>query len=407
MAFKVPRSPRFTSVPFSRRFSKTTSAKYHDYIRVQTSDNGVMRVPLRSPQVIGVANSRGNRSHQEDFYAYATLSLNPEELRSSVKKAHGIDWDPDTVGKPFSRQAVLVGIYDGHGGSGVSQYLRQELHGLFESVDKSSIPELFHWVKEVGGYFRRFRGGALTPWINGVQNTPCLDLEARATQTFFEIDRHLSTDKMAQMCGATASVVILHSLDAPASAFFSANKLSLTVAHCGDTRVLLCSREGGRAYSMTENHHADARVESIRLRRMMGASLITDSFGEKRFMGALVNTRCLGDLYWKPFGVTPEPEIRAKLLKGSEWSSLILVSDGISSVLSDGEVVDLTRSTTSPKVAAERILSFSQELGGDDNATAIVVPLAGWGKITGPDRTKELREYRQRQAIGSERQRRM
>lgn len=83
---------------------------------------------------------------------------------------------------------------------------------------------------------------------------------------------------------------------------------------------------------------------------------------------------------------------------GHEWAYMILVSDGISSILSDDEVVDLARGAPDPRTAANRILAFSQELGGDDNATAIVVPLAGWGKITGPDKTKELREYRQRQA---------
>ncbi|KAF8634444.1 hypothetical protein AX15_000893 [Amanita polypyramis BW_CC] len=406
MALRFFRSSRTRSFSATQLISIAQSARYHDYIRVQ-SGNGIVRVPLGSPKVIGVANSRGNRSHQEDFYAYATLSLNPEELRQSVKKAHGVDWDPKNVGEPLSRQVVFIGIYDGHGGSGVSQYLRQELHGLFESMDKASIPDLFSWIKEIGGYFKRFKGGALTPWIHGVTDTPCLDLEARATQTFFEIDRHLSSDEMAQACGATASVAILHSLDAPATPFFAAKTLALTVAHCGDTRVLLCSTNGGHVCPMTENHHADAHVESIRLRRMMGAALITDSFGESRWMGALVNTRCLGDLRWKKFGVTPEPDVRTKLLNGPEWACLVLVSDGISSMLSDDEVVDLTRGALNPTAAAERIMSFSQDLGGDDNATAIVVPLAGWGKISGPDRTKDLREYRWRQAIGSERQRRM
>lgn len=88
----------------------------------------------------------------------------------------------------------------------------------------------------------------------------------------------------------------------------------------------------------------------------------------------------------------------AYIFTGSDWASIVLVSDGISSILSDEEIVDLTRGTMDPKIAAERIISFSQDLGGDDNATAIVVPLAGWGKITGPDKTKDLREYRWRQA---------
>lgn len=50
-----------------------------------------------------------------------------------------------------------------------------------------------------------------------------------------------------------------------------------------DTRVLLCSSQGD-VFPMTENHHADARVESIRLRRMMGSALIADSFGETRYL---------------------------------------------------------------------------------------------------------------------------
>ena len=50
-----------------------------------------------------------------------------------------------------------------------------------------------------------------------------------------------------------------------------------------DTRVVLTSTDGGRAKPLTENHHADARVESVRLRRMMGG-LTTDSFGEVRYV---------------------------------------------------------------------------------------------------------------------------
>jgi protein phosphatase PTC6 len=133
----------------------------------------------------------------------------------------------------------------------VAQYLRQELHGLFESVDKTNIPELYLWIKEVGGYFKRYRGGVLEPWVDGPNHDQKFDLEARATQAFFEVskshapcdtskntqsfqvDRTLSEDRDAARSGATASVALLHSLDVPATPFFSAQKLALTVAHCG------------------------------------------------------------------------------------------------------------------------------------------------------------------------------
>jgi len=72
---------------------------------------------------------------------------------------------------------------------------------------------------------------------------------------------------------------------------------------------------------MTTKHHAGTPVESTRLRRVMGSGLVTDSFGEARWMGVLENTRSLGDFKYKPFGVTSEPEVREKLLKGDPHPS--------------------------------------------------------------------------------------
>ena len=69
--------------------------------------------------------------------------------------------------------------------------------------------------------------------------------------------------------------------------------------------------------------------------------------------------------------------------------------------------MDLARNVSDPQQAASAIISFAEELGSEDNATVIVVPLAGWSRIRGPDKTKELRDYRRRQAVGNERQRRM
>ncbi|KAI0283384.1 phosphatase 2C-like domain-containing protein [Russula aff. rugulosa BPL654] len=390
-------------------YSLLHQAFYHDYVRF-AAPGGTVRIPLSSPKVIGIANSRGERAYMEDFHSFATLSLNPEELRLTVSRHLGIDWDPESAGHPFSRQAVFVGIYDGHGGSTVSQYLRQELHGLLESADKSHIPEMYQYIKEFGGYFKRFNGGLLSPWVKPKPpstGTGEMDLHARATLTFFEVDRNLDAEAAAKACGSTASIAILQSLDSPSAPFFSAQRVALTIAHVGDTRILLCPSHSGTVCAMTENHRAEGRLESVRLRRMMGTGVIADSFGDVRWMGALENTRSLGDLKWKPWGVTAEPEVKTKLIESPHWAFMVLVSDGISSVVSDQEIVDLARGATSPKHAATRILSFAEEMGSSDNLTAIVLPFAGWGRIGGSDQTKKLREYRSSQMIGAERRKRM
>jgi len=114
-----------------------------------------------------------------------------------------------------------------------------------------------------------------------------------------------------------------------------------------------------------------------------------------------------GDLKWKSWGVTAEPEVKTKLVDGHDWAFMVLVSDGISSVVSDQEIVDLARGATSPKHAANRIQSFAEDMGSSDNMTAIVLPFSGWGQTSGHDRTKKLREYRSSQMVGAERQKRM
>jgi len=81
-------------------------------------------------------------------------------------------------------------------------------------------------------------------------------------------------------------------------------------------------------------------------------------------------------------------------MSGSNYSHVALLSDGITSVMSNEEINDLVKFSPTPVKAAQRVISFAEEMGSEDNATAIVVPLLGWGKCTGIDGTKELREYR-------------
>lgn len=54
-----------------------------------------------------------------------------------------------------------------------------------------------------------------------------------------------------------------------------------------DTRILLCSTNGGQVLAMTEDHHAETRGEAARLRRLGGTGLITDSFGEARCVAVM------------------------------------------------------------------------------------------------------------------------
>ena len=58
--------------------------------------------------------------------------------------------------------------------------------------------------------------------------------------------------------------------------------LKLITGYRSDTRILLCPSHSGTVCAMTENHRAEGRIESVRLRRMMGTGVIADSFGDVR-----------------------------------------------------------------------------------------------------------------------------
>ncbi|WWC88658.1 uncharacterized protein L201_003571 [Kwoniella dendrophila CBS 6074] len=377
----------------------------HDFVRGSTP-GGSYKVPLNNPKIIGVYSSRGSREYQEDAATVGSLQLPPKELQSSLKRLKmPYEWDPSSSGSDFlAGQVAAFGIFDGHGGKEVSTYLKENLFKQIETVKSSDISDLVDWTKEKhAGYFKRWRGGAVSRWTKFASsgNRPAegevMTLEERLNAAFLQTDRLiLDKEEKGKRCGSTASVVLLHSLDGPSQPYWSAKRLSLTVAHCGDTRALLCHQPTGRVIPLTEKHHAESRVEASRLRRMGAELLVSDSFGESRWMGVVENTRGFGDGEWKPSGVTVEPEVTTRVIDGQEHSYLILLTDGLTSLLSDQELVDLIRKSFDPTRAAKTIVHFAEDLGASDNCTAVVVPLGGWGNVGGEDTTKDRREWRRR-----------
>ncbi|KAG9325990.1 hypothetical protein KVV02_008422 [Mortierella alpina] len=214
-----------------------------------------------------------------------------------------------------------------------------------------------------------------------------MTLEQRLCLSFLKCDTDLIREKYRD--GSTASVVIVQSK----GAFWETQEdLDLILGHVGDTRILLCEAPRGESIQLTTDHHPDAVVEADRIRKM-AAYVTADSFGENMFLGQLANTRALGDIAMKPFGVSAEPEIVRRTVKAKEAAFLVLMSDGISSVMSNQEVVDCVKLEDNPTQAAANLLNLAEQLGAEDNCTVMVVRLPAWGAEM-PDLSKELREYR-------------
>ncbi|GAA5865571.1 hypothetical protein JCM3774_002054 [Rhodotorula dairenensis] len=384
--------------------------------------HGNIRIDLSSKSAVGIAQSRGERPYQEDAYAVYSLAVPQSSLKWNVVDDRlGTGWTPQTLegfqceeppGKERRRQVAYFGVFDGHGGDRISRYLRDTLASLLEASHVEEIPAIIDEYRSLGGYLKRYRGGPLDRFRKDspeYSDWKGMALDDLAVLAFLKADCHVCTDAdMKRAGGSTATIALLHSLDLPYShPYYASSLLSLTVAHLGDTSCLLASTQSGRARRLTENHHADSRTESERL-RTSGTGIITDSFGESRWGGVIANTRAVGDTEFKPVGVIAEPDITKKVFRGEEFSHLILLSDGITDSLSDQEIVDLTRGIRDPTQAAKKIVSFAEDVGAEDNLTCLVVPLPGFGRMGGMDTTASRREYRLRQMTGaSSRQKRM
>ncbi|EDO18758.1 hypothetical protein Kpol_1028p31 [Vanderwaltozyma polyspora DSM 70294] len=224
--------------------------------------------------------------------------------------------------------------------------------------------------------------------------------------------------------GSTASSIFVSSyiqednlLDE--SFFVDANGLlKLVVTQVGDSKIILCD-SNGIAHSLTKIHSPTSRRESKRLESTTkeDSLLEEDSFGDVRFLNNFANTRSFGDLVGKPEGLTGEPDIysylvgstrrlpyteKSKLQFGGDECFVVLVTDGVTNILSDQEIVDLITSTVnlrglktaSPQYVSEEVIKFIMAVAGRhaDNATCLVLRLPNWGNWPAIDRSGASRE---------------
>ncbi|KAL1304273.1 hypothetical protein AAFC00_000683 [Neodothiora populina] len=487
-------------------------------------DTTVVRIPLKSAKHhFGIGVARGSRPYNEDTHQAGTIEVPAFAKRQpiSLTRRGGPAAQEHQVAERASGdpQVFYYGVFDGHGGTECSEFLRDRLHGYVEDAvdafgvhstldnshkgtkeeqeqqqqqqqqqqdegqeaakdkDKNDTPAqadigdlqrrlVNAWRDVVGGYFKRFRPEYFTELLHNTsarsrvssrlspneKNKPANSIEAALTYAFLHADldftsaqsvKHTpsnsSTDhddpvisdrpinetdilshpsrpasqNLTNMLsapiggtvrfqgGSTASIALI-STPTQTPYWHPASPATIITAHCGDTRILLCRVDDGRAVAMTTDHHPSSPIEATRLRRY-AATFITDSFGQERVLG-LANSRAFGDIGSKHIGVSAEPEIRTVDMRASEYSFLVLVSDGVSGTLEDQEIVDVVKEARTPAQASQDLVSLSTGIGGGqaDNATALVVRLGGWERRNeggvGSLGTREQRQFKKSMA---------
>ena len=116
-------------------------------------------------------------------------------------------------------------------------------------------------------------------------------------------------------CGSTVAALLL-------------SREAIVTAHVGDSRVVRVGRAGSE--SLTRDHRIDVDDERARVLRM-GAEL--DPPYVVRGDRGLMMTRSLGDRWFRPVGVIPEPEVGRHALEADDVA-LVAATDGVWDVLS-------------------------------------------------------------------------
>lgn len=163
------------------------------------------------------------------------------------------------------------------------------------------------------------------------------------------------------------------------------------LAHCGDSRAVLCSG-GGLTCSVD---HKPQREDEVKRIEAAGGTVVCGPVGggPMRVDGALAVSRALGDFQYKPAGMAPclckvtaVPEVQT--ITGcapGDW--LLLACDGIFDVFGNDEVHDFVSTKlreTAPEPAdggaiLVELLRLCLSRGSKDNCTACLVQLRANG----------------------------
>lgn len=202
----------------------------------------------------------------------------------------------------------FAAVFDGHGGSDVSRYLRQHFYSKLQEQRKRIHSE-----------------GECTPSFTS--------LSSHATsirQAFEQVEHEVCA--MDYMChqGSTAVVVSMHEEQDGRRTLLSAN--------VGDSRAVLC--RSGVAVDLTRDHKPNCDSERARL-EAMGETVEFDIHGQCWRVRNLSISRAIGDRLSKP-AVTGEVEIQQfQVVDDDEF--VILASDGLWDVLTSQDAVSFVR----------------------------------------------------------------
>jgi serine/threonine protein phosphatase PrpC len=240
----------------------------------------------------------------------------------------------------------FVAVFDGHGGGGVSQFLKNH---LYDAVRRHLHEK--HW-EENDALLHPTSVDVTSASDVGcsgdseVYETPSVFSHAAAIKAaFVEIEENVLADSRLKYQGSTAVAVILHESHARNGVADDENQYpkhrTVLSANIGDSRAVL-SRDG-RAINLTRDHKPNDQQEKERI-LAMGETIQWDRLSKVYRVRNLSLSRAIGDKYAKPV-VSSEVDINHYPVNDQSDEFVILASDGLWDVMSSEDAVAYVHDT--------------------------------------------------------------
>jgi serine/threonine protein phosphatase PrpC len=196
----------------------------------------------------------------------------------------------------------FAGVFDGHGGGGVSQRLRVNLY----NKTCAALARKQHELTDASSV---------------------LSHVAALRDAFDEMEQDVLEDDGLQYQGSTAVVVVVHESEE--------GKRTLLSANVGDSRAILSRNQN--AVDLTRDHKPNDDREKARI-LAMGETIEWDLISKVHRVRNLSLSRAIGDRYAKPI-VSGQVEIQHYPVQEQDDEFFLLASDGLWDVMTSQDVI--------------------------------------------------------------------
>ena len=295
---------------------------------------------------------------------------------------------PSPSGQP---RCCYLGVYDGHGGHEVAEYVSKKLH--------SRVLDCMSLMRLESEKSRVLRGG-----VDGVNGSAAVlpvdvfdgedveagdggDWTAALKYAYDQIDNDMADDELpfGTDCGSTAATCVVScssplpsmasSLPPPAAGDPAASASSpryIFTANCGDSHIVLVRHPPFPPLRLTVPHRPTVPSEAARLKEA-GAMVFRGRVG-----GSLAVSRALGHLYDKEV-IIGTPDVSKTRIDDKTDSAVVVATDGVWDVLDDKTVADIVnegiKAGRDAKQIADDIAIKVLQKNGQDNIAVIVLLL--------------------------------